>query len=399
MTPRTIALFIKTFSRYGGVEQFCYRFCDYLTEQGHTVTVYCGEDKSGEGRPNVQVIGMMRPGRFLKNASLYFNASRVLKKLPAGTVSMCFGNIGGCDIYRSGGPHLDFMSRSLNAQRTTAKRINKIISRLFNPINWLMPVLDQMVYPHPNTSVIIAISDKVHSAVSSQFPGVRKKLITIPNGVDTSRFSPAVFTEQRKTARLWYGVQPYHKAIGFCSTNFELKGLDRLIMALSLLPEEYVLLAVGGRNHKQYLAYAERLGVRHRVMFPGKEEEMPRFYAALDVFCHPSFFDTFGSVVAEALAMGVPTVTTKDTGASDLITDGQNGYVIDSPAPRSLSHAIWELRNHAAGQSFKVVQDDKEVFARYTRLLASIADKKGASPVPAASSEAAATSQPPDADT
>jgi len=381
-----VALFIKTFSRYGGVEQFCYRFNEFLISRGYQVTVFCGEDKTeeaaaGKPRPEVVEVGMWRPGRFLKHLSLYHKMKSRRARLPKGTVSMCFGNFAGCTIYRSGGPHLDFLGRSIRAQRNPLRRLSKMAVRFFSPINWLMPMLDLSVYPHPDTRCILAISNKVRQAVEAYFPGTKGRIAVIPNGVNTARFNPARFAELRQDARIWYSLHEGQKAIGFCSTNFELKGLDRLIKTLTLLPPEYMLVAAGGRNHTKYIEYARSLGVHERIIFPGKVDDMPKFYAALDVFCHPSFYDTFGSVVAEALAMGVPTVTTEDVGACDLIKNGENGVVVKKPTPEELSRAILVLRSVNAGQNFNCVQDDTAVFERYLQLIERAA--AGKKPAPA----------------
>ncbi|GFM35904.1 glycosyl transferase [Desulfovibrio psychrotolerans] len=378
-SPRPpVALFVKTFSRYGGVEQFCYRFTEYLKQRGYPVTVFCGEDMSDEAqaghpRPEVTTVGMWRPGRFLKHFSLYQKMGRRLAHLPPETVSFCFGNFAGCSIYRSGGPHVDFMRRSLRAQRSPLRRLGKALSRAFSPVNWLLPMLDVSIYSHPRTRCILAISEKVREAAETAFPGTRGKVVVIPNGVDTSRFNPARLEELREQARIWYSLREGQKAVGFCSTNFELKGLDRLIKALPLLPQEYVVIAAGGRNHAKYIEYARKLKVHERIFFPGKVEDMPKFYAALDVFCHPSFYDTFGSVVAEALAMGVPAVTTRDVGACDLITNGVNGVVVPVPEPEALANAILDLQGITAGQNFGSVQDDTEVFSRYVELIERVA--------------------------
>lgn len=373
-----VALFVKTFSRYGGVEQFCHRFFEYLKSQGYPVSVFCGEDNTeeaikGKPRPEVTVVGMWRPGRFVKHLSLYLKMKRRVATLPPGTISVCFGNFGGCTIYRSGGPHLDFLSRSMRAQRDPLRKVFKATTRFFSPINWLMPLLDLSIYAHPDTRCILAISEKVRSAVELYFPGTKSKIRVIPNGINKARFNPARFAELRDEARIWYSLHQGQKAIGFCSTNFELKGLDRLIKALTMLPPQYMLIAAGGRNHAKYIEYARSLNVHERVIFPGKVDDMPKFYAALDVFCHPSFYDTFGSVVAEALAMGVPTVTTQDVGACDLIEKGKNGFVVNEPTAEELSAAIFETREITPGQEFESVLDDATVFERYTELIDTIA--------------------------
>lgn len=408
-----VALFIRTYSRYGGVEHFCHRFHEYLRARGIPVRVLCGEvapelrahsqnpaasDNAGADRadPNhtddsqadhqaghqanqqankdaaplavdIRELGLWRPGRFMKNLGLHFAAARALRNLPSSTITISFGNMAGCHIHRSGGPHLDFLRDSLAAQRSPWRRFTKAFSRLVNPNNLLMLLLDKAIYTHPATRRIIAISQNVRAAVARRFPHSPATVVVIPNGVDTGRFNVRHLADLRPEARQARGLSTRHRAIGFCSSNFELKGLDRLIAALPHLPEEYVLLVAGGRRSRKYGDYAASLGVENRVLFLGKvgTADMPRFYAALDVFCHPSFYDTFGNVVAEAQAMGIPTVTTRATGACGLIDSGRTGRVLDAPEPWALANAIFDLRDVEAGTDFGNVEDDQQVFARY----------------------------------
>lgn len=395
--PPEVALFIRTYSRYGGVEHFCYRFHEYLRAQGVPVRVLCGEmapDVPGAKTPalrqhgdgpqadpdaaplavDIRVLGLWRPGRFMKNLGLHLAATRALRELPPTTIRVSFGNMAGCHVHRSGGPHRDFMHNSLAAQRSPLRRFTKALSRLLNPNNLLMTVLDRKIYNHPATRRIIAISQNVRAAVASQFPHSPATVVVIPNGVDTRRFNTRRFADLRGESRRIVGLREKHRAIGFCSSNFELKGLDRLIAALAHLPEEYVLVVAGGRRSRKYADYAKSLGVEKRVVFLGKVKaaDMPRFYAGLDVLCHPSFYDTFGNVVAEAQAMGVPTVTTRATGACDLIDDGRTGRVLDQPEPWALANAIFDLRDVAAGTDFGCVEDDEQVFARYLEVIEAV---------------------------
>lgn len=391
-----VALFIRTYSRYGGVEHFCHRFHEYLRAQGVPVRVLCGEvapemlagtsgktarRRGDDERPvdpdaappavDIRELGLWRPGRFMKNLGLYFAAARALRELPPTTISVGFGNMAGCHIHRSGGPHLDFLRNSLAAQRSPLRRLAKAFTRLLNPNNLLMAVLDKRIYNHPATRRVIAISQNVRAAVARQFPHSPATVVVIPNGVDTRRFNTRRFADLRGEARRLVDLRERHRAIGFCSSNFELKGLDRLVAALAHLPEEYVLVVAGGRRSRKYADYARSLGVEKRVVFLGKVKaaDMPRFYAGLDVFCHPSFYDTFGNVVAEAQAMGLPTVTTRATGACDVIDDGRTGRVLDQPEPWALATAIFDLRDVEPGTVFGTVEDDEQVFARYLEVI------------------------------
>lgn len=398
-----VALFIRTYSRYGGVEQFCYRFHEYLRARGIPVQVLCGEvapemfaaaphndappvhPDAAPSIVDIRELGLWRPGRFLKNLGLYFAAARALRELPPTTVTVGFGNMAGCHIHRSGGPHHDFLRDSLAAQRSPLRRLWKSFSRMLNPNNLLMLKLDKAIYTHPATRCIIAISQNVRAAVVRRFPHSPAAVVVIPNGVDSQRFNTRHFASLREQARQTMGLSPRHRVIGFCSSNFELKGLDRLIAALTRLPAEYVLVVAGGRSSRKYRDYADSLGVRRRMLFLGKvtAADMPRFYAALDIFCHPSFYDTFGNVVAEAQAMGIPTVTTSATGACDLIDNGRTGRVLDVPEPWALANAILELHDVAAGTAFSRVADDEQVFDRYLAVIRAVRAKLSRAPTDA----------------
>ena len=291
------------------------------------------------------MLGLWRPGRFMKNLGLHLAATRALRELPPTTISVSFGNMAGCHIHRSGGPHRDFMHNSLAAQRSPLRRFTKALSRLLNPNNLLMAVLDRKIYNHPATRRIIAISQNVRAAVARQFPHSPATVVVIPNGVDTRRFNIRRFTDLRGESRRLVGLREKHRAIGFCSSNFELKGLDRLIAALAHLPEEYVLVVAGGRRNRKYADYAASLGVDKRVVFLGKVKaaDMPRFYAGLDVLCHPSPPDTFGNVVLEAQASGLPVVVTDKGGPQENLLPGRTGAIVPEGDSSAMARAMLDM--------------------------------------------------------
>ncbi len=370
--PRTlpaVALFVRTFSPYGGVERSCWQFYHYLRGRGVSVQVYCGRNDSEETGPHIHLLPLWRPGRFLKTLSFYLAAGRAVRGLAPGTASLSYATMAGCTVFRSGGAHLDFVLGTLAGYPTRAARLWKALRRAANPVNWLQPVLDRIIYHHPDTRQIIAVSGLVAEEVRRRFSLAPERVAVIPNGVDTARFNREIARELREASRAALGLSPGHTALGFCSTNFELKGLSPLIKALAQMPENFELLVAGQRDPSRYKRQAEALGIGPRVRFLGRVQDMPAFYAALDVFCHPSFYDTFGNVLAEALAMGRPVVTTSRVGASDLVQPGENGFLADPLDTAALAGAVVR----AAGLGLDVlaqVEDNEVVFARYLELLA-----------------------------
>ncbi|XPV76051.1 MAG: glycosyltransferase family 4 protein [Desulfovibrio sp.] len=371
-----VALFVRTFSEYGGAENMCYMLHHYLKKQGYGVRVFCGRNNTALRGETVTEVPVFRLSRFGKIYSYFRSASRLLEELPDNTISLSFAPLPGCDIYRSGGSHLDFVTKTLRAQPTAMHKCSKAFRRAINPVNYLVPHLDKKIYSDRRTRRIIAISRLMQEEIAGSYPTAVDKISIIPNGVDTRRFKHDNLNSWRQNARAHYGMREDAKIIGFCSTNLELKGLRHLIQALSVLPEEYRVLVAGGRRPEKYLKAARAAGVGDRVHFIGKVNDMPRFYAALDLFCHPSFYDTFGNVVAEALASGIPVVTSPYVGAGDLIKSGQNGFIVDPEDKNALAGAIQDTYNLGTGDYSAGVMDKNAPFKEYEKLIMQVAQEK-----------------------
>jgi hypothetical protein len=118
-----VALFVRTYSAYGGVENICRQFFHYLKECGVPVRLYCGFDKSGEADPDVVRLPVRRGARSIKAWTFWRSASAAVEQLPAGFVSMAFATVPGCDVFRCGGVHLDYLVKSLRAYASTGDKV------------------------------------------------------------------------------------------------------------------------------------------------------------------------------------------------------------------------------------------------------------------------------------
>lgn len=326
---KKIYLIIKKFSDTGGAELFCYQFFHYLKKQNYNVQVICGVNKT-KITENIHETKLWHLGRFVKTWIFTKKTKHILKSLPANSVTISFGSVPGCDIYRTGGVHKEFLTKSIQGYHGI-RRAQKRVTRFLNPINWYGPVLDKKIYTHKNTDCFLAISDMAAEEIKTNYNISEKKIKVIPNGVDASRFPNKISPLERRRARDNLNLLPGQKAIGFSATNFELKGLRPTLYALTKLPVNYLLIVAGNRKPHKYAKLAKSLGVDKRVKFIGYRKNPLTFYSALDVFCHPSAYDTFANVVAEALVTGVPVVTTTQVGASTLVHEGINGFVLTLP--------------------------------------------------------------------
>lgn len=185
---------------------------------------------------------------------------------------------------------------------------------------------------------VIAISRYVADQLTRHYRFDANRIRLIFNGVDPDETAGPQRHEERRAIRRQFGLADDDLLLLTVAHNFKLKGVDRMIDALAHptvrdLGPVYAII-VGRDNPGPPARLAARLGVSHRVLFAGPSQRVQAFLHAADVLVHPTWYDPCSRVVLEALAAGVPVITTRYNGAAECLTDGREGFVIDSPADR-----------------------------------------------------------------
>jgi UDP-glucose:(heptosyl)LPS alpha-1,3-glucosyltransferase len=122
------------------------------------------------------------------------------------------------------------------------------------------------------------------------------------------------------------------KVVLFVGSGFARKGLTYLFQAFGSLTDKAAYLWVVGKGKvAPYQRLAERLGVATRVKFWGAVSETAPFYQAATLLALPTIYDPCSNVVLEALACGIPVVTTAANGAAEFLSPGKNGAIIPEP--------------------------------------------------------------------
>ena len=142
----------------------------------------------------------------------------------------------------------------------------------------------------------------------------------------------------RKTAQVVLFVGEYRR-----------KGLATVIRALGALQDPHVhLLAVGKGDTEHYQALAAQAGIADRVTFAGPTGDIEQVFGAADLFAFPTYYEPFGMVITEAMASGLPVITSRSAGASEMITEGVSGLLLDRPGDAGeLSRKIRHLLSRA----------------------------------------------------
>jgi len=156
--------------------------------------------------------------------------------------------------------------------------------------------------------------------------------------------------------------------------EYRRKGLATVIRAIGRLQDSCVhLLAIGKGDREHYEGLAAQAGIADRATFAGPTRDVEQVFGAADLFAFPTYYEPFGMVITEAMASGLPVITSRSAGASEMITEGVNGLLLDHPGDdEELSRQIMLLlsdktlrkdmgtqaRPAAAGYSWSHVAED-----------------------------------------
>jgi len=195
------------------------------------------------------------------------------------------------------------------------------------------------------TPQIVAISDAGRREIDTLYRVPAERLTVVYNGVDLERFHPRNRATYRAAARAEAGVPTGAWTALFVGSGFERKGLATAIEAFAALADrESRLLVVGKGDTRPYRAVATRAGVDQRVVWLGARPDPERWYAAADLVVLPSRYEPFGNVHLEALASGLPVVTSTRAGGAEVIADGLNGAVVEPTDASAVAAALARFR-------------------------------------------------------
>ena len=194
------------------------------------------------------------------------------------------------------------------------------------------------------TPEIVAISRAGRDEIARLHGVPDARLSVVYNGVDLQRFHPRLRDAHRAAARDEAGVSPAASLLLFAGSGFERKGLDVALGALRVLDDPAARLVVIGRGDvARYRALAAELGVGGQVVWLGVRPDIERWYAAADVLVLPTRYEPFGNVHLEALAMGLPVVTSRVAGGAEVV-DARCGAAVDPRSPDEVAGAVARLR-------------------------------------------------------
>ena len=337
-----VGLVIERFSRGGGgLESWTWQLAHALDRRGHQVSVLAFRTESRPERASIRVIAMPWHKDKLHRA-------RIAERMAAQMQLDVTHDLGVC--VHASILHPQSGSRLANERRDFLARpfIARLVART-DPrrTRWLrqLRVFEESRYPPPEGCLVIAVSRVVAADLASWHRVPPQCVRIVPNGIDTARFAPPARTE-RERIRGMLGVAG-RTVFLFSAHNPHLKGIDPLLRAFAAarsLHPGMLLLAIGKHPDVRIRRHVRRLGLQGSVRFDGPVEDPLAHYHAADAFVLPTWHDACSLSVLEACACGVPAITTRTNGASELLTHGRDALIIDSAADvEALAAALAEL--------------------------------------------------------
>lgn len=343
-----IALIVDDFKpsvgSYGG---HALEICRLLCEEGHSVHIFsrkCEPDRAGITFHKINSAGWPRS---FKELSFANKCGRELKKGQFDIV-MGFSRCFGANLVRAGGGvHMAWLKGDLSSYPNPFVRAAKKLWRSISPRTYVVKYIEKKGYGTDGGPFLIAVSERVRDNLIRylQIPAERIKVIY--NGVNTERFNPSNKDKHCSEVRAEFGIGGEFLIL-FAANNFRTKGLLPLLKAVDVLSKEksggkLKLMVIGKGDSRRYMRFARKGGWDQNLIFSGPVAQIERYYAAADIFVHPSFYDPCSNVCLEALASGLPVITTRHNGSGEIIEQGRQGFVIDDP---------WNTQDLAAAIKF-----------------------------------------------
>jgi glycosyltransferase involved in cell wall biosynthesis len=246
-----------------------------------------------------------------------------------------------------------FRERVKNALRLSRNPIlswPRIIHRLL--YYRLIAALEPYVYGRADVC-IAAVSNQIAADLKQFYPG-SGEISVIYNGLDLECFSPQRRARLRAGSRHTLSIREDEFALLLIGNDWRNKGLICLLDAMAQVADARLrALVVGSDNRSPFLPLIARIGLEGRVQFCPPRADVETYYAAADAYVGPSLDDAFAQPPAEAMACGLPVITSRKNGGAEIITHGSDGLVLEDPTDsRGLADMIRKLvtdpplRNH-----------------------------------------------------
>jgi UDP-glucose:(heptosyl)LPS alpha-1,3-glucosyltransferase len=306
----TIGFARRGYSASGGAEAYLKRFAKGIVSRGYQAQLFTTAEWPKDDWP-----GQITRLRATSPTGFADELQRLRPRQDC-DVLMSLERVWNCEVYRAGdGVHRAWLER----REQFAAPFQKFLRSLSRKHEGTLR-LEKSLFAEGGAQRVIVNSQMVKEEIVRLYRYSVDKIELVRNGVplEQFRFDP----ETRAKARASLKVKPSEIALLFAGSGWDRKGLRFAIDAVEMSGDPRIrLLVVGRGNRHRYKS--------ERAQFFGEVINLPVFYAAADIFVLPTIYDPFSNACLEALASGLPVITTRANGFSEIIDDGIHGSIID----------------------------------------------------------------------
>jgi UDP-glucose:(heptosyl)LPS alpha-1,3-glucosyltransferase len=305
-----IGLVRRGYSRTGGAEAYLRRFAEAATEAGHAIVLFSERWPAEEWPYELEPV--------TSNSPLSF-ADAMVDLRPRDHCDFVFSleRIRTCDAYRAGdGVHAAWLER-----RAQFEPPWKAWFRRFSGKHREILTLEKELFSPRGARAVIANSVLIRDEIVAHFQYPTAQIQVVHNGVPPFVAPP----DARAHTRASLGLKEDDYAILFAGSGWSRKGLRFAIEAMNLAKLDHATLLIAGRGNPHALPKCAR------ARFLGPVKDMPPLFAASDVFILPTMYEPFSNACLEALAAGLPVITTAQNGFSEIIESGLEGEIVAQP--------------------------------------------------------------------
>lgn len=314
----------------GGAELYVRRLLGELARLQHDVALVTDAPADVAGQSNVHAI-QLEGSRSAQVSQFKRQACGLLSSLDVDCV-FSLERIGQQEVYRAGdGVHRVWLEqrrkyapwwrRPFIGRGALHRNLLRLEEETFNPAN---------------TRHVIVNSEMVRREILENFSFPSERIHLVRNGVDVARYRGG----DRTGTRARFGVRDDEFLLLFAGSGWERKGLAYVLGALRKLGDPRVKLLVAGKGRRPLFPPAG-------VIFAGPMPDLENAYAAADLFVFPPIYEPSANVCFEALAAGLPVMTSACNGAAEVIEEQVNGSVVADPSDvDALTESIrfWQRR-------------------------------------------------------
>jgi len=323
-----VALVRYRYSPHGGAERYMDTLSAALSDAGAEVRILCATwDGSSAGKVGVERISV--PGRPVPLRLLLF--ARAVREWAADHpdwLLFSLERVPGAEVYRAGdGVHAEWL------QRKRPLRPGSWPLDYLRPLNRVYLHLERAMFAAPALRLVIANSNRGREEIVRRFGLPPEKIRVVHNGIDIARFPLDWKADAGSRLRKRFGIPDGETVFLFVGSGFARKGVGTIARAARLLAGRgcgAFRVVLAGKGDPS--AYVRSAGpASGRLLFTGAVAGADDLFLGADAFLFPTVYEPFSNACLEAMAAGLPVVTTTVNGASEVLSDGESGFLLEDP--------------------------------------------------------------------